>query len=205
MPTAEIETSVREAILDAIERLLARYGYKKTTMEDLAKEAGIGKGTIYLYFPSKQEVALCSIDRVVERVQERLRAIAESSESAGDRLRQMLVERVMTRIDSVRAYSQSLDDLFESLRPAYMERRGRYFADETKIFAPVLLEGRRDQELSFTDAKATAHTLLLATNSLLPYSLSVSELGERAEIAKNIERLADLLLHGLYRRPNQEL
>jgi AcrR family transcriptional regulator len=200
MATGEVESSVRENILDAIERLLARYGYKKTTMEDLAREAGIGKGTIYLYFPSKEEVALCSIDRVVERVQERLRAIAALGGPAGDRLRQMLVERVLTRIDSVRAYSESLDDLFEALRPAYMARRGRYFANETAIFARVLLEGRRSGEFRFTDAQATAHTLLLATNSLLPYSLSVRELGERSAIAKNIDRLADLLLRGLYRR-----
>src|SRR6516164_9482656 len=117
------QTDTRDAILDAIERLLARYGYKKTTMDDLAREAGIGKGTIYLYFPSKEEVALSSIDRVVERVQERLRGLAASSLSAEDRLREMLAERVLMRFDSVQAYSQGLDDLFESLRPAYMARR----------------------------------------------------------------------------------
>ena len=116
MPVAEDKATVREAILDGIERLLARYGYKKTTMDDLAREAGIGKGTIYLYFPSKEEVALCSIDRVVERVQERLRTIAATGGPAGQRLRQMLIERVLIRIDNVRAYSECLDDLFESLR-----------------------------------------------------------------------------------------
>jgi AcrR family transcriptional regulator len=59
---------VRDAVLDAAERLLARYGYRKMTMDDLAREAGIGKGTTYLHFPSKQEVVLCSIDRIVERL-----------------------------------------------------------------------------------------------------------------------------------------
>jgi AcrR family transcriptional regulator len=200
VPEVAVQPSVREAILDAIERLLARYGYKKTTMDDLAREAGIGKGTIYLHFSSKEDVALSSIDRVVERVQHKLRAIAGSEGSAAARLRDMLVQRVLTRIDSVQAYSQSLDDLFEALRPAYMARRGKYFATETEMFARVLAEGRRAGEFAFSDTHATSHTLLLATNSLLPYSLSVRELGERAEIAKNIGRLADLLLHGLLRR-----
>src|SRR6516164_4602069 len=122
MPAID-QNDTRESLLDAMERLLARYGYKKTTMDDLAREAGIGKGTIYLHFPSKEEVALSSIDRVVERVQERLRALAASSLSAEDRLREMLAERVLMRFDSVQAYSQGLDDLFESLRPAYMARR----------------------------------------------------------------------------------
>jgi AcrR family transcriptional regulator len=192
--------NTRDGILDAMERLLARYGYKKTTMDDLAREAGIGKGTIYLHFPSKEEAALCSIDRVVDRVQERVRALAASPLSADERLRAMLAARVLMRFDSVQAYSQALDDLFESLRPAYMARRNRYFKVETEIFARVLREGRRKRLFSVSDVNATADALLLATNALLPYSLSPAELGKRTEIEKKVGRLANLLLQGLIRR-----
>src|SRR5262249_16762278 len=68
MRTTLAPAQIRDAILDAAERLLARYGFKKTTIDDLAREAGIGKGTVYLHFPSKEEVALCTIDRIVERL-----------------------------------------------------------------------------------------------------------------------------------------
>jgi AcrR family transcriptional regulator len=191
---------VREAILDAMERLLARFGYKKTTVDDIAREAGIGKGTIYLRFPSKEEVALCSIDRVVERLQSQLKEIACAPLGVAERLHQMLCMRVLFRFDSVRDYSQSLDDLFESLRPAYMIRRQRYFEAEREIFAAVLSEGRRQGLLACADARASADTLLLASNALLPYSLSVRELGERADIERKIGRIADLLIAGLRRR-----
>jgi AcrR family transcriptional regulator len=203
MRASAVPTDVREVILDAMERLLARYGYKKTTVDDLAREAGIGKGSVYLYFPSKEEVALGSIDRVVERVKDRLLEIAHAPEDAGQRLRSMLQARVLMRFDSVHAYSESLDDLFESLRPAYMARRQRYFESEANIFAEVLTEGRRQKTFAFAgDAKGCAYTLLLATNSLLPYSLSPRELGKRSEIEEKITRLADLVLQGLVRRPN---
>jgi AcrR family transcriptional regulator len=203
MRTVSLAADTREALLDAMEHLLARYGYKKTTMDDLARETGIGKGTIYLYFPSKEEVALCSIDRVVERVQEQLRAIARLPVEPAERLREMLRTRVLVRFDSVRAYSESLDDLFESLRPAYMARRQRYFDAETEVFAEVLRDGRRQKAFAFADAARTAQTLLLATNALLPYSLSARELGERSEIEEKINRLADLLLRGVLRREDQ--
>ena len=205
MAAAELQAAVREAILDGIERLLARYGYKKTTMDDLAREAGIGKGTIYLYFPSKEEVAASAPSTASSSESwNALQRTAASGGPAGERIRRMLVERVMIRIDSVRNYSQSLDDLFESLRPAYMARRSQYFARETTVFGQVLLEGHRAGDFCFSDAQATAHTLLLATNSLLPYSLSVRELGEREEITTKIERLSDMLLNGLYRRESRE-
>jgi AcrR family transcriptional regulator len=200
MPHAALAADTRDRILDALEHLLARYGYRKTTMEDLAREAGIGKGTIYLYFPSKEEVALCSIDRVVARVQEKLHALAASQAPVPERLREMLVTRVLTRFDSVQAYSPGLDELFASLRPAYMAWRQRYFESEAELFAAALREGRRRKCLTFTDALATANALLLATNSLLPYSLSARELGERSDIEKRAYDLADLLLYGLLPR-----
>jgi AcrR family transcriptional regulator len=196
---AAVQGDVKDAILDAMERLLARYGYKKTTVDDLAREAGIGKGTVYLHFPSKEEVALGSIDRVVGRVRDRLRSIAGSGGPVSGRLREMLRARVLMRFDSVSAYSQSLDELFASLRPAYMARRQGYFEAEAELFAAVLSEGRRAGVFAVREVKATAATLLLATNSLLPSGLSARELGERADVEDRVNRLADLLLYGLLR------
>ena len=40
----------RDTILDAADGLIQRFGYQKTTVDDIAREAGIGKGTIYLHF-----------------------------------------------------------------------------------------------------------------------------------------------------------
>ena len=45
-----------ELILDAANKVFLRYGYQKTAMEDIAKEAMIGKGTIYYYFNSKEDI-----------------------------------------------------------------------------------------------------------------------------------------------------
>src|ERR1700752_4053497 len=89
--------AVREAILDATDRLLARFGYRKMTVEDISVEAGIGKGTIYLHFSSKEEVVLSHIDRIVERLQERLNEIANSDATVEERLRLMLLTRVLFR------------------------------------------------------------------------------------------------------------
>jgi AcrR family transcriptional regulator len=46
----------RTAILDAALRVFGQYGYRRTSMDDIAREAEIGKGTIYLSFASKEEV-----------------------------------------------------------------------------------------------------------------------------------------------------
>ena len=190
----------KDAILDATDRLLARFGYRKMTIEDIAREVGIGKGTIYLHFTSKEEVVLSHIDRIVERLKERLWAVARSDADAAIRLRLMLLARVLFRFDSVQHYTQSLNDLLAALRPNVLARRARYFDEEAEIFASVLNEGRGAGEFDFDDALSTAYALLHATNSLLPYSLSTTELGEREEVKEKTMRIADLTLRGLLRR-----
>ena len=190
--------AVKDAILDATDRLLARFGYRKMTVEDIAVEAGIGKGTIYLHFASKEEVVLSHVDRIVDRLkQQHLAVIARSEITAPERIRQMLLARVLFRFDSIQHYTQSLNDLLAALRPGLLARRAKYFEEEAQIFAAVLAEGRASGEFQFANELTTARALLEATNGLLPYSLSTNELGEREEVERRTSAIADLLLHGL--------
>lgn len=193
--------AVRESILDATDRLLARFGYRKMTVEDIAAEAGIGKGTIYLHFNSKEEVVLSHVDRIVDRLkQQHLAVIARSKHTALERIRQMLLARVLFRFDSIQHYTQSLNDLLAALRPGLLARRARYFEEEAQIFAEVLAEGRASGEFEIENNAAAAQALLEATNGLLPYSLSTTELGEREEVERRTSAIADLLLRGLLSR-----
>lgn len=51
-----INTEREARILDAAARLIAHYGYDKTTVSDIAREAGISKGAIYLHYSSKEDL-----------------------------------------------------------------------------------------------------------------------------------------------------
>jgi AcrR family transcriptional regulator len=189
--------TTRDAILDATDRLLTRYGYKKMTIDDLAQEVGIGKGSVYLHFSSKEEIALSHIDRIIERLKASLRDVAERPLPVGERLRLMLIERVLFRFDSVQHYSQSLNDLLSHVRPNLLERRKRYFDEEARIIAVVIREGQESGDFSQGDELDIAQTLLSATNSLLPYSLSAVELGDRAEVEDRAKKTASILIKGL--------
>lgn len=197
MRDATTNRDIRSEILDATDRLLARDGYKKMTIEQLAREVGIGKGSVYLHFTSKEQIALSHIDRIIDRLKVRLNKIANGEGTCEQRLREMLIERVLFRFDSVQHYSQNINDMLARLRPKLLKRRERYFADEAEIFARVITEGTDRGDFRDRAPAAAAAAMIVATNSLLPYSLTAKELGGRDEIAARISAVADLLLNGL--------
>src|SRR4051794_31954473 len=114
---AATKEEAREIILHGVEKLLTRYGYRKMTMDQLAEEVGIGKGTIYLYFPSKEELVLSHIDAIVDGVCARLREIASTRRDVEQKLHDMLVERVLVRFDAVYPYRKKVGENLAELRP----------------------------------------------------------------------------------------
>jgi AcrR family transcriptional regulator len=69
-----------QAILDAAERLLARGPLRLANMAEVADEAGLAKGTVYLYFPSKDELLVAVHERHVDDFFRALIALLDRSE-----------------------------------------------------------------------------------------------------------------------------
>jgi TetR/AcrR family transcriptional repressor of nem operon len=63
--------ATRDQILDAAARLIHLRGYHGTSLDDVLRESGVGKGNFYYYFRSKEDLGFAIIDRVVERFLER--------------------------------------------------------------------------------------------------------------------------------------
>jgi len=195
--TVAVETDTRNLILDATDRLMARYGFRKMSIDDIAREAGVSRRTVYVHFKNKEDVGLSSIGRVVERVHDELAQILESPRYGPHvRLRQMLIRRVMGRVEQIQDYKESLDELFEVVRPGYMARREEYFRREIALICRALQP--------FDEGAGIAESLLLATNAFLPYSLSIAELGAKSALEMRLNLMVDLLLRGIGPKSTQE-
>ena len=192
-----LQKSTDEGILDATDRLIGRYGLKKMTMEDVAKEAGVSRRTVYGYFTSKQALALASIDRVVRAAQARMLEEAKGAEAPAEKIYRMLVARVAVRIERVRDINESLDSVFAVVRPAYMQRRRRYFEEEATLLAEVIQQGQG--AFGGADPLETARLLVQATDAYLPYGLTLEELHQPGHLRDRVEKIATILVAGILR------
>jgi AcrR family transcriptional regulator len=82
--------AVREAILDATWALVAEHGLASVTMSQIAEETGIGRATLYKYFPDVEGILVAWHDRHVTRHLEHLAEVRGQAGDAGERLEAVL-------------------------------------------------------------------------------------------------------------------
>src|SRR5205807_4196642 len=76
----EKQRQEREAlILEAAEEVLMEKGYYETSMDEIAARVGIAKGTVYLHFPSKEDLVVAIFQRDMERLLQLIKATISSS------------------------------------------------------------------------------------------------------------------------------
>jgi len=108
---------VRQKILDAAEQRLWHYGFKKTTIDEIASDAGVGKGTVYLYFDGKEEIGLAIVSEYKRRNLEQIELIANDLEKPPtEKLTQMLQYPVLHTNQSCRQ-SPAMQEMIVAIKP----------------------------------------------------------------------------------------
>lgn len=101
----------REQILAEASRLFAASGFPNTEVQAIADNLGIGKGTIYRYFPSKRDVFMAAVDRGIRLLGESVNRAADASREPMDRL-----------LDAIKAYLAFFDEHPEIVELLIQER-----------------------------------------------------------------------------------
>jgi len=188
----------RNAILMAAGRLVKQYGFAKVTMIDIAREADLGKATVYQYFHDKEHIALeYRLQTENEAIEALDKVRLQSDKPPQDRLREMLTLRVMLGFDVVQPYIFQLTEFFAAMRAAFLAQRYELQKIEAKLFEKLLIEGKEKDCFVFNDSYQVAFILITATNSLLPLGLTQNEFGARDEIETRARQLSTILVNGI--------
>jgi AcrR family transcriptional regulator len=179
--------------LRAAEKLLGEHGTTKTTMADLAREAGVAVGSVYLEFSSKEAIVEALSTARHRRVIEAMQQAAATEGSFADRLRGIFDARtaVLLRYADEGAH---VCELVHCVSAAVKAAQARFVAEETELLAAVLGEGARAGELVACKPAVTARALLFAYAVFSPPQLF--EL-PRSEVGEALGHLHELVLLGV--------
>lgn len=188
--------ATREQILVAALGCLGRYGFRRTSVDTIAKAAGVSRPTVYQYFPGKNQLLRAAGSHVLDAALAEASAIAESDAPLTERLHGALNAKLGLvvghsdhefRAEMMAETAIVAGDLVMSFRQRL-----------TGIVADVLADDRGELDLAAADLTATdaARLLFDATTGI--------EQGDSPapEARRRLRRLVEVTVRGLRRRPS---
>jgi AcrR family transcriptional regulator len=191
------QAAKREAILAAAVTLFAQHGYAGTEMEWIGQAAGVAKGTLYLYFKSKEELFLAAVDRTLERLTE---FVLESIVCLDDPL--AIVRTSFRAIARFCVKHPEVVELSAAERAAFRDRYpARHLLHRDKrrpFFAEIVRRGIEQGVFRDIDPDSVVQTLVYLMQGLI---LGSRNEGASDQLVDRADQAVDLVLRGLLREP----
>ena len=143
---AERGSDKRERILSAAERIFARHGFFAAKVSDVAKEAGVADGTIYLYFKSKDDLLISLFERRMQQVNDTLRTAIATVKSPRDQLRAFITAYLQLVHDEPSAAEVLTIELRQSSK-FMKEYENPQFADFLRMLGGIIAAAQDTGEL----------------------------------------------------------
>jgi AcrR family transcriptional regulator len=179
------DEEVRTEITEAARRVFQKWGLNKSTMEDIAREAGKGKSTLYNYFSSKEEIlevlAMSEMKRIVEISQ----GASSGSTTAKERLRVYISSQLLEIKKTVGLYPFIMGDL-KGDRAFIKRLREQIDQYEERAILAILEAGISSGEYDYLKpekAKKAATVLVEILRGLEIYLVLDNDDPEKLEIA----------------------
>lgn len=187
-----------ERILEAAGRLFSRYGLKKTTVDEIAQEAGVGKGTIYLYFESKEKIFTKLAYQNAGRVLHKMADAVGGATSVVDQLYNLILARFRYVDELVKYHDVNLEYVAKELKPSTAEVTAEFRKHELELLERVIRDGVRGGELEVSEREIPVVSLALSA-SLEALEMPWVVEGRELPIERKAEVLVRLFIKGLQR------
>lgn len=202
MPVAKSKKDVLTAyrcgeILDAATRVFASKGFHGATIEDVARAAGIAKGTIYLYYASKQDVYIQALRHNLLELNRKLAAEVESESTGRGKLEAFLrsgFELLDRNRDFFRIYFVELE---RSLlrEPQEASALNDLYLDRVAVVRGILERGIERGEVAVDRPDAVAYAIVDLVRGIIRQRLSKTW---ESTIEEDVALLLDLIWQGVH-------
>ncbi len=153
------EASRRSDILQAARELFVRFGYKKTTMEDIARAAGITKPTIYTYFEGKKDIMVSLVEWEAQQVLDVGLSQVKTDAGAPEQLAAMFTaaDEFLEKDSFLKGIAMRDPDI---LTPEVISLAFAYERRIIEAMAGILEQGMEEGTVRRTDPKLLAYAIV---------------------------------------------
>ncbi|HFE64874.1 MAG TPA: TetR/AcrR family transcriptional regulator [Caldithrix sp.] len=190
------KTNKKENILKVAQNLFAKFGLSKTTIEDIARKARMGKASIYYYFKSKESIYKEVVEKEGQVLQEKIITAVNAEQTPQKKIHTYFLTRMMAL--------KELSNYYNALRDEYLDHysfiakaRQSYDVFETNLIATILQEGVQSSIFEIENITLTAEAIVGALKGLeYQWTMEVSV----EHIKQNVDTLLKILFKGIEKR-----
>ena len=186
----------RETILQIAQEIFSKFGYKKTTLDDIANAVRKGKSSLYYYFNSKEDLFQAVIAKEVDILKQALEKVVFRSMDPEEKLREYILTKLRTFRDLANLYNALENDV--TAIGFINDIKEKNEKDEIRMIKRILIEGVRRDKFQIDDLNLTAIGISMTMKGL-EMPLSTGDYGPY-DIETSVDNLVSIICYGIMRR-----
>ena len=186
----------KENIIESAQKLFSRFGFLKTTVDEIAKAARMGKASLYHYFKSKEDIFREVVEKERQILSGKTREAIERENTPQDKIKAFIVTRMECLSELANIYDALKNEYLEHY--AFVEKaREANFREEIETIKAILQDGVNDGVFEIYDIELTSFAIITALKGLeYPWTIEIPS----HKIEGNIDKLLDILFNGIVKR-----
>ncbi|HEY1348431.1 MAG TPA: TetR/AcrR family transcriptional regulator [Ktedonobacteraceae bacterium] len=197
----QMREATRRHILQVAAREFARLGFDQANINTIAEQAGIGKGTIYLYFENKRELFLSMLRVIAQEQLATIRIALAREGTMQQRLERLFLAFVDLAVADEDGFNVYMSALY-GVNRAFKEEATKLLRDYVAVITLMLEQSRTRGEIHYSHVETTALLVISLTES---YVLSARVLGYTTpQITTRASQVAALILQGIEDRTSAD-
>ena len=186
----------KQIITQVAQNIFSEHGLLKTTVNEIAKAARMGKASLYHYFQSKEDIFKEVVEKENKFLKEKIREAIINEDNPQKKMKIYILKKMEYLKELVNINSALKDDYLEHY--AFIEKiREKNSKEELFTIREILQYGEDKGIFDISDIELTAFAIASALKGMeYPWSINISF----PEIESNIDKLMEILFNGIIKR-----
>lgn len=177
-------------------QIFSRYGFRKTTMDEIARSLKMGKSSVYYYFQSKEEIFEAVVLNEANILRNELTKAIKSTESPVEKMRNYVFVR-MKAFEKLSNYYNAIFDKNLDHFDFIEKIRSRYDREELAILRLILYHGARNNVFNIKNSEYTA---LAVQTTLKGLEVPLFWKKKEVNIESRLNMILDVLFNGILKK-----
>jgi len=187
---------IRKKIITISRQIFSRYGFRKTTMEEIAVALKMGKSTIYYYFKGKEEIFEAVVRYEANLLRNELTQSIKSVDSPIEKMQKYISVRMKTFEKLANYYNAIFDKNLDHFD--FIEKiRAKYDLEELAILRLIIYDGNRKNVFRVKDSEYTA---MAVQTALKGFEVPLFWKKREVDVEQRVKAVLDVLFYGIVKK-----